>query len=129
MNLLIIIAANAAAHSSSATKSHAPKPILQIFVRFTGAPSPRVSAAAESSSPIFTQDIISGTMRYSSIFAGLPPQKRIPRIRIASAMLPYSSPTVGKNRNITDMGIVIFCGMCMRSIAAMNSLTVVVPTM
>ena len=48
MNLLIIIAANAAAHSSSATKSHAPKPILQIFVRFTGAPSPRVSAAAEA---------------------------------------------------------------------------------
>lgn len=74
MNLLIIIAANEAAHSRSAIIFHAPK--------------------------------------------------RIPRIRMASAMLPYSSPTVGKNRNITDIGIVIFCGMCIRSMEAMNSLTV-----
>ena len=41
--------------------SKGPKPILQIFVRFCGAPSPRVRAAADSSSPILAIDIIRGT--------------------------------------------------------------------
>ena len=40
----------------------------------------------------------------------------------------YSALTVGKNRNTTDIGITIFCGMCIFSIAATNSLTVVVLT-
>ena len=75
--------------------SKGPKPILQIFVRFCGAPSPRVRAAADSSSPILAIDIIRGTTRYSSIFMGL---RRVvmPRIFMASRIAAYSSLTVGK---------------------------------
>lgn len=107
--------------------SKGPKPILQIFVRFCGAPSPRVRAAADSSSPILAIDIIRGTTRYSSIFMGLR-KVVMPRIFMASRIAAYSSVTVGKKRNTTDMGITIFSGTCIRSIAATNSLTVVVLT-
>ena len=107
--------------------SKGPKPILHIFVRFCGAPSPRVRAAADSSSPILAIEIIRGTIRYSSIFMGLR-KVVMPRIFIASRMAAYSSLTVGKNRNTTDIGITIFCGMCIFYIAATNSLTVVVLT-
>ena len=41
--------------------------ILQMLVRLTGPPRPRVSAAALNSSPILTEQIIMGTMRYSRI--------------------------------------------------------------
>ena len=81
--------------------SKGPKPILHIFVRFCGAPSPRVRAAADSSSPILAIEIIRGTIRYSSIFRGLR-KVVMPRIFIASRMAAYSSLTVGKNRNTTD---------------------------
>ena len=117
-----------AAQTAIARTSHTPKPILQIFVRLIGAPNPLVSAAADRSSPIFTQDTIRGTMRYSSIFDSFPPPKRMPLIRMASPIVPYSSPIVGKKRNITDRGMDSFCGRCIRSIAAINSLTVVVFT-
>jgi len=40
----------------------------QMFVRLTGAPRPRVIAAAESSSPIFTEQVIIGISLYSNIF-------------------------------------------------------------
>ena len=58
-------------------------PILQIFVLFVGLPNPRVSAAADSYSPIFVIEIISGTIRYSNILIGLL-KVVIPRIFIAS---------------------------------------------
>ena len=99
--------------------SKGPKPILQIFVRFCGAPSPRVRAAADSSSPILAIDIIRGTTRYSSIFMGLR-KVVMPRIFMASRIAAYSSVTVGKKRNTTDMGITIFSGTCFRSIDATN---------
>src|SRR5699024_6559508 len=47
------------------TISNALNPILQILVRRTGAPSPRVKAAADNSSPILIEQIIIGTNRYS----------------------------------------------------------------
>ena len=84
--------------------------ILQMLVRLTGPPRPRVSAAALNSSPILTEQIIMGTMRYSRIEPAFPPPKRTPRIRMASPMALHSSATVGKKRNMTDMGIVICCG-------------------
>ena len=40
----------------------------QILVRLTGAPRPRVIAAAESASPIFTEQVIIGISLYSNIF-------------------------------------------------------------
>ena len=89
-------------------------------------PNPRVRAAWDSSSPILTEQIIMGTIRYSKIVPALPPPKRTPRIRMASPMALHSSATVGKKRNITDIGMVICCGRWSRSIAATNSLTVVV---
>ena len=97
--------------------------MLQMSVRFTGAPSPRVRAAAESSSPIFTMEIIKGISRYSSIFPGCFPPKRMPRIRMASRMTAFSSPMVGKNRKITDSGMTIFSERCIRFMAARKSLT------
>ena len=84
--------------------SKGPNPILQMFVRFCGAPSPRVRAAADSSSPILAMDIIRGTTLYSSIFMGLR-RVVIPRIFMASRIAAYSSFTVGKKRNTTDIGI------------------------
>ena len=71
--------------------------ILQMLVRLTGPPRPRVSAAALNSSPILTEQIIMGTMRYSRIEPAFPPPKRTPRIRMASPMALHSSATVGKN--------------------------------
>ena len=59
---------------------------------------------------------------------GFSPPKRIPRIFMASRIAPYSSPTVGKNRKMTDSGITILSEICIRSIAATNSLTVVEDT-
>mgnify|MGYP007069431232 CR=1 FL=1 len=56
--------------------------ILQMLVRLTGPPRPRVSAAALNSSPILTEQIIMGTMRYSRIEPAFPPPKRTPRIRM-----------------------------------------------
>ena len=47
-------------------------------------------------------------------------------MRIAALMDANSSATVGKKRNITDNGIVIFSVTCILFIAALNSLTVVV---
>ena len=47
------------------------------------------------------------------------------RIFIAVFIAANSSSTVGKKRNITERGMVICCGMCIRCMAAMNSLTVV----
>ena len=47
---------------------------------------------------------------------------------MAALIEAASSITVGKKRNITDIGMVICCGRWSRSIAATNSLTVVVVT-
>lgn len=91
-----ISAAMLATQSSAAGRPNTPNLIVHTLVRRTGAPRPLVSAAAESSSPILTQETISGTIRYSSSSAGLPPPKRMPRILMASPMAPYSSLTVGK---------------------------------
>jgi hypothetical protein len=93
---------------------------------FTGFPKPRVNAAAESSSPILTEQIIMGTRRYSSILVGFP--NVIPLILMASFIAADSSATVGKKRNMTDMGMIICRGTCIRSIEATNSLTVVEET-
>lgn len=60
------------------------KPSWQMFVRLTGAPRPRVIAAAESSSPIFTEQVIIGISLYSNIFEDFFPPSLIPRIFIAS---------------------------------------------
>ncbi len=87
-----------------------------------GAPKPRVKADAESSSPIFTQDTISGTRRYSTVFHGFEQPKEMPLIFIASAMALYSFKMVGKKRKTTESVIVIWVGTRMRSIAAINSL-------
>mgnify|MGYP007103138289 CR=1 FL=1 len=46
-----------------------------MFVRLTGAPRPRVIAAAESSSPIFTEQVIIGISLYSNIFEDFFPSK------------------------------------------------------
>ena len=87
----------------------------------------RVKAAADSSSPIFAIEIISGTTRYSNIFIGLR-NVVMPLIFIASRIAAYSSFTVGKKRNTTDTGMTTFCGTRILSMAATNSLTVVVLT-
>ena len=49
------------------------------------------------------------------------------RIFMAVPMEAASSKTVGKKRNITDSGIEIFSETCILFMAAINSLTVVVP--
>ena len=49
-----------------------------------------------------------------------------PRIRIASLIDRYSSPSVGKKRIITAIDMAIPCGICIRLIAAINSLIFVV---
>ena len=69
--------------------------------------------------------MMTGTSLYSSIALALPPPKRIPLIFIASPMALYSSTTVGKNRNITDIGMMICSGKCSFFMEATNSLTVV----
>ena len=51
-----------------------------------------------------------GTIQYSKIAPTFPPPKRTPRIRMASPIALHSSATVGKKRNITDIGMVICCG-------------------
>jgi len=102
------------------------KPILHIFVRLTGAPKPLVRAAAESSSPILKEHIITGTILNSMNFPTPPLPRRMPRIRMASLIEAVSSFTVGKNLNTTDRGITSAFGICIFSIAAINSLTVVV---
>ena len=97
-----------------------------MLVRFPGLSKPLVSAAAESSSPILTMDIIKGIIRYSNNASGPHLPRRIWRIRIASEIALYSSLIVGKNLKITASGMVSLSEMCIRSIEAMNSLTVVV---
>ena len=105
--------------------STVPKPISQALVRFFGESSPRESADAERSLPIFKIAVISGTSLYSRKSCGeLVPL--IPRIFIASRIYPYSSLIAGKNLNITDTGTEIAFGIFILSIAAVNSLTVVV---
>ena len=99
-----------------------------MFVLLTGPPNPLVRAAAFNSSPILTEHMMTGTSLYSSIALALPPPKRIPLIFIASPMALYSSTTVGKNRNITDIGMMICSGKCSFFMEATNSLTVVVLT-
>lgn len=99
-------------------------PIGHTFVLFTGAFNPLVRAEADKSFPIEIILVKKGTILYSNIFMGL----RIDptsRIIIASLTYPYSSTIVGKNRNNTESGIDIFLVTCIRSIAATNSLTVV----
>ena len=66
-----------------------------------------------------------GTIRYSSISIGLRHEPTF-LSRIASRIAEYSSLIVGKNRNITETGTVKLLGICKLSIAATNSLTVVV---
>ena len=53
--------------AQNVTTSHQPNPILQMLVRLQGPPSPRVRLAAESSCPIFTEQVIIGIRRYSII--------------------------------------------------------------
>ena len=84
------------------------KPMGQTFVLLTGEFNPLVSAEAARSFPIETMLVKKGTIRYSSIFT-----------------CPYSSIIVGKKRNNTEKGMDIFFVTCIRSIAATNSLTVV----
>ncbi len=79
-----------------------------MFVRFPGPPSPRVSEAALSSWPIFTEDVIIGIRRYSIICKAFLPPNLMSRMDIALFMLPASSTTIGKKRNITASGVVIF---------------------
>ena len=97
-----------------------------MVVRLTGAPSPRVSDAADRSSPICTAHEMSGTRRYSTSDTGPAlPSLRL-RMRMAEPTARASSPRVGKKRNSTDSGMTSHCGACTRSAAAMNSDTVVV---
>lgn len=110
--------------TKKAIPSRQVKPIGHTFVLFTGAFSPLVRAEADKSFPIETMLVKKGTILYSNIFIGL----RIDptsRIIIASRICPYSSTIVGKKRNNTESGIDIFLVTCIRSIAATNSLTVV----
>ena len=58
---------------------------------------------------------------------GLPEEKIIQRVKSTAEQFGMEN-LLGKNRNTTDIGITIFCGMCIFSIAATNSLTVVVLT-
>ena len=106
------------------------KPIVATQVRFVSGESPRVTAAIESSSPIFVMETSNGTKRYSRIENGFLSvrrlNKRIPRIRIACPIARASSNTVGKKRIITVRGIVNLFGTCIRAIAAKNSFTLVV---
>ena len=83
-------------------------------------------AEADNSSPIFATHVIIGTIRYSSTFPTLPPPNLIPLIFMAARIEFLSSRMVGKRRNMTHIGIVIASGICSFSIAALNSLTVVV---
>ena len=98
--------------------------MLHIFVRFFGEPSPLVSAEQERSSPAFTVEITRGTILYSNIRIGL--LGVIPLIFIAALIESASSLTVGKNRKITDNGIVILSVTCIFFIEPINSLTDVV---
>ena len=94
------------------------------LVRFFGEPRPLVSAEQERSSPAFTVEMMRGTIRYSIMSKGL--FGVIPLIFIAALIAPASSLTVGKNRKITDNGIVILSVMCIFFIEPINSLTDVV---
>ena len=64
-------------------------------------------------------------MRYSRIAVGACQNFFVPnwilRIRIASVIAADSSPSVGINRNTTDIGIMNASGICHFSIAATNS--------
>lgn len=100
------------------------KPMGQTFVLLTGEFNPLVSAEAARSFPIETMLVKKGTIRYSSIFIGFL-MEPTSRITIASFTCPYSSIIVGKKRNNTEKGMDIFFVTCIRSIAATNSLTVV----
>lgn len=83
-----------------------------------------MSAEQERSSPAFTVEMMRGTIRYSIMSKGL--FGVIPLIFIAALIAPASSLTVGKNRKITDNGIVILSVMCIFFIEPINSLTDVV---
>ena len=101
------------------------KPIGHTLVRRLGASSPLVKADADNSLPMESSPVNKGTIRYSSISIGLRHEPTF-LSRIASRIAEYSSLIVGKNRNITETGIVKLLGICKLSIAATNSLTVVV---
>ena len=99
-----------------------------MLVRFFPFPNPLVKAAADRSFPIVTTDIIRGTIRYSNTACGFLKKffPVIPLIRIAFPIDPASSEIVGKNRNITENGIMNASGICIRCMARTNSLTFVV---
>ena len=113
-----------AIQNNSATASCQWNPIGHIFVRRCGESNPRVRADVDSSFPIVTNPVRRGTILYSNISIGLRQLKS--RRRIASRIALYSSRIVGINRNITATGTEFFRHICSLSIAATNSLTVVV---
>ena len=80
-----------------------------------GESTPLVCPAAASSSPMREADDKSGTITYSSVISGrritFSAFKPIPRIFIAFFMQRYSSPSVGKKRNITDSVMTMFAGI------------------
>ena len=101
-----------------------PNPTTQRLVRFAEPPRPRVTLAADSSSPILTMLAIKGTSRYSTMATG-PFFQLTPRNCMASRMERYSSATVGKKRKMTANGMITFSVSLSRVKAATNSLTFV----
>lgn len=96
--------------------------------RRTSPPRPRDSACRRQ----FLTDLdTAGHQRHKTILQHFPaflPPICIPRIFMAALIEAASSITVGKKRNMTDSGIMIFSLRRIRSMAAVNSLTVVVET-
>src|SRR5699024_759753 len=92
---------------------------VRLCVKF----KPRVIEAIVNSLPIFTTLFSNGTTRYSTYCIGCIKAifKDIPLIFIASFIAADSSLIVGKNLNITAIGIVIFLDNFIRSNPVINT--------